>query len=56
MTVDQEEVNSDVYHWKSNKIGTDEIVIYPDNAKFKVGLYRIAVEAFRGDPEHKIGV
>ena len=56
VTVDQEEVNSDVFHWKSNKIGADEIVIYPDNPKFKVGLYRIAVEAFRGDEEHKIGV
>ena len=56
MTVDQEEVNSDVHHWKSNRIGPDEIVIYPDNPKFKPGLYRVAVEAFRGPEEHKIGV
>ena len=56
VTVDQEEVNSDAYHWKSNKIGADEIVIYPDNPKFKLGLYRIAIEAFRGDEEHKFGV
>ena len=56
MTIDQEEVNSDVHHFKSNKIGADEIVIYPDNPKFKVGLYRLAVEAFRGPEEHKIGI
>ena len=56
MTVDQEEVNSDVNHWKSNRIGADEIVIYPDNPKFKTGLYRVAVEAFRGPEEHKIGI
>ena len=56
MTVDQEEVNSDVNHWKSNRIGADEIVIYPDNPKFKTGLYRVAVEAFRGPEEHKFGI
>ena len=30
-------------------------MIYPDDPKFKVGTYRIAIEAFRGDNEHKIG-
>ena len=34
VTVNQEEVNSSNYHWKSNKIGADEIVIDPDNPKF----------------------
>ena len=46
VTVNQELVDSNNYHWKSNKIGTDEIVIYPDNPKFKYGVYRIAIEAF----------
>ena len=56
VTVNQENVSSESYHWKSNKIGADEIVLYPDDPKFKLGLFRVAVEAFRGDHDHRIGV
>ena len=56
MTVNQEKVDSNNYHWKSNKIGADEIVIDPDNPKFQFGVYRVAVEAFESDQWHSIGI
>ena len=54
--MNQETVDTSNYHWKSNKIGADEIVIYPDNPKFKHGVYRVAIEAFQGEQWHSIGV
>ena len=41
MTVNEENVGKDNYHWKS-EFGVDKIDIYPDDANFSHGLYRIA--------------
>lgn len=56
MTIDQADVSNENYTFKSNRIGADEITVYSDNPKFKLGIYHIAIEAFRGSSEHKIGV
>ena len=42
MTVNDENVGKDNYHWKS-EYGVDKIDIYPDRNNFKQGKYRVAV-------------
>ena len=32
--------------FKSNNIGADQIVVYPDDPKFKLGVWRISIHAF----------
>lgn len=48
MTIDEPDVSNEKYHFKSNRIGADEIIVYSDNPKFKLGVYHIAIEAFMG--------
>ena len=42
--------------WKSNQIGDNEIKIMPADKKYQAGLYRCAIEAFRGEEEHFFGI
>lgn len=42
VTVNDENVSKDNYHWKS-EYGVDKIDIYPDRNNFKQGKYRVAV-------------
>lgn len=33
--------------WKSNNIGADQLIITPDNPKFRFGIFWIAIDGFR---------
>lgn len=42
-----EDVDKEKYDWKSENIGADSVVIYPDDHRFKIGKFFIAVVPFR---------
>ena len=56
MNVNRDECTPATSDWKSNQIGDNELTIYPDNKKYKKGIYRCAIEAFKGSEEHHIGI
>jgi len=40
-------VDKNVYHWKSNNIGADKVLLQPETPNFTTGTLWIAVEGFR---------
>ena len=49
ITVNDENVSKDNYHWKV-EYGVDKIDIYPDDEKYALGLYRVAFYTASDDP------
>ena len=49
ITVNDEHISKDNYHWKTD-YGVDKIDIYPDDEQFALGLYRVAYFTVSDDP------
>ena len=54
--IDSEQVDCNSWLFKSNQIGPDSVIIYPENEKFRCGVWRIAIHAFNNGEEQKLGI
>lgn len=49
--IDTDQVNETTHLFKSNMIGADQVLVYPDDPKFRCGTWRIAIHAFNNGDE-----
>ena len=54
--IDSDRVDENVHMFKSNQIGADRILVYPDDPKFRCGVWRVSIHAFNNGEEQKLGV
>ena len=56
MGIDTDNVDETTHLFKSNMIGASQITVYPEDPKFKSGLWRVVVHAFNNGEEQKLGI
>ena len=54
--IDDENVDANNWLFKSNNIGADQVVVFPENDKFRCGIWRVAIHAFNNGEEQKLGI
>ena len=54
--IDQDDVDCNKYVFKSNQIGADQIVVYPEDKNFRHGVWRVAIHAFSNGEHQKLGI
>ena len=54
--IDTDQVDNKSYLFKSNQIGADQVLVYPDDQKFRCGVWRVVIHAFNNGEEQKLGV
>ena len=54
--IDSDQVDENTYLFKSNMIGADQVTVYPDDPKFRIGLWKVVIHAFNNGDEQKLGI